>query len=182
MQKTRLPPRGLSRLLVARAIGGPPHSGRLLAGGLVLRCALGRSGVVAFKREGDGATPRGRMALTKILYRPGRVIRAGLVVPAQALRRTDIWCDDAGSASYNRFLRGPARLGHEDLWRADALYDALGVLDYNLTPPVRGRGSAIFFHLASPDYGATAGCVALSARDMARLLPRLARRAALIVS
>ncbi len=70
-------------------------------------------------------------------------------------------------------------LGHEELWRGDRLYDFIGVLDYNLRPAVRGRGSAIFFHVATDDLGPTAGCVALRLRDLARLAPRLARRVTL---
>jgi len=180
MQK-KTAPRRLSRLLVAHRPGAPAHCGRLIAGPLVLPCALGRSGGTAKKREGDGATPLGRLALRLIFHRPGRLSRAGIVAPTRVLRRADIWCDDPRSALYNCLLRGPARLSHEELWREDGLYDVVGVLDYNLRPAVRGRGSAIFFHLARADLAATAGCVALRPRDMARLLPRLAKCAVLIV-
>ncbi|MGC1864179.1 MAG: L,D-transpeptidase family protein, partial [Methylocystis sp.] len=80
-----------------------------------------------------------------------------------------------------RHLRGPTRFGFEHLWRSDRLYDFVGVLDHNIRPAVRGRGSAIFFHVATEDLAPTAGCVALRARDLARLLPRLARGATLDV-
>jgi L,D-peptidoglycan transpeptidase YkuD (ErfK/YbiS/YcfS/YnhG family) len=172
-------PQRLSRLLIAHRIGGPAHAGRLIAGDLVLPCALGRSALSSNKREGDGATPRGRRRLVFFFFRPGRVSRAGVSIPARALRPQDLWCDDAASPLYNRFLRGRTRFSHEALWRDDALYDVIGVLDYNLRPIVRGRGSAIFFHLAQSDLAPTAGCVALRPRDMARLLPRLAKGAAL---
>ncbi|PWB79521.1 MAG: L,D-transpeptidase catalytic domain protein [Methylocystaceae bacterium] len=163
---------GLTKLLVARRVGGRPHEGRLMAGALVLPCALGRTGLTHRKREGDGATPAGSHALLYAFLRAGRMPRPRGVA-ARALRPNDIWCDDPRSFLYNRPLRGPSRLGHEELWRPDRLYDIVGVLDYNIRPRVRGRGSAIFFHVASDDLGPTAGCVALRARDMARLLPRL---------
>jgi L,D-peptidoglycan transpeptidase YkuD (ErfK/YbiS/YcfS/YnhG family) len=172
---------GLSRLFVARFTGGAPHQGRLIAGTLTLRCALGRAGLTRDKREGDGATPRGRLRLLHAFMQPGSFSRAGFLVPTRRARKEDIWCDDPKSFLYNRRLRGPTRLSHEDLRRPDRLYDFVGVLDHNIRPAVRGRGSAIFFHVATEDLAPTAGCVALRGRDLARLLPRLARRVTLEV-
>jgi len=172
---------GLRRLIVSRALGGPPHQGLLIAGGATFRCALGRAGLVRAKREGDGGTPIGAWRLLSFLHRPARLCRAGLRLPTRVIRRPDLWCDDAGSFLYNRALRAPSRSRCEELWRGDELYDVVGVLDYNLRPAMRGRGSAVFFHIATQDLMPTAGCVALRARDMARLAPRLSRRVALVI-
>lgn len=144
-----------------------------MAGGLVFPCAIGRAGVTHDKREGDGATPAGRWRLLRFYLREPKPLRA----PWRLTRRDDIWCDDARSLLYNRPLRAPSRLSHEEMWRKDRLYDVVGVMDYNIRPRVRGRGSAIFFHIATEDLGPTAGCVALRARDMARLAPSLSRGA-----
>ncbi len=163
---------------VARRIGGRSHEARLHAGAVVMPCAIGRSGVTHAKREGDGATPSGRHALLFFYLRRAK----RLLAPWRPTRRDDIWCDDPHSFLYNRPLRAPTRLNHEEMWRKDRLYDVVGVMDYNITPARRGRGSAIFFHLATDDLGPTAGCVALRPQDMARLLPRLARGATIIVS
>jgi L,D-peptidoglycan transpeptidase YkuD (ErfK/YbiS/YcfS/YnhG family) len=173
--------KGVKRLLVVRVVGGAPHEGRLIAGALALRCALGRSGIRRDKREGDGATPRGRMDLLYAFVRPGRFSRAGVAPPLRALRRDDVWCDDPSSFFYNRPARRAGGFRSERLWRDDRLYDFIGVLDYNLRPNVQGRGSAIFFHVATPDLAPTAGCVALRARDLARLAPLLAKRTTLVV-
>lgn len=168
----------LSTLRVSRRFGAKPHEGRLIAGALVLPCALGRAGITQDKREGDGATPAGRWRLLYFYLRKPAPLRA----PWRLTRNDDIWCDDARSFLYNRPLRAPSRLSHEEIRRKDRLYDVVGVMDYNICPRVRERGSAIFFHIATEDLGPTAGCVALRARDMARLAPRLGRRVTLIVT
>jgi L,D-peptidoglycan transpeptidase YkuD (ErfK/YbiS/YcfS/YnhG family) len=168
----------LSTLRVARRIGGKPHEGRLIAGTLVLSCALGRSGVTHCKREGDGATPAGQWRLSCFYLRKP----APLLSTWRLTRRDDIWCDDARSFLYNRPLSAPSRLSHEEMWRKDKLYDVVGVMDYNIVPRIRGRGSAIFFHIATEELGPTAGCVALRARDMARLAPRLSGRVRIAIT
>jgi L,D-peptidoglycan transpeptidase YkuD (ErfK/YbiS/YcfS/YnhG family) len=177
LRTNRTKPAGLALLRVARRIGARPHEGRLIAGSLVLPCALGRSGVVRNKREGDGASPAGRWPLLYFYLRAPVALR----LPWRRARPHDLWCDDPRSFLYNKPLRAPSRLGHEEMWRKDRLYDLVGVMDYNIVPRVRGRGSAIFFHIATEELGPTAGCVALRARDMARLAPRLGRKAIIFV-
>lgn len=168
----------ICRLRVARRIGGKPHEGRLIAGGLVLPCAIGRAGITHNKREGDGATPAGRWRLLGFYLRKP----APMPAPWRLTRRDDIWCDDPASFLYNRPLRAPSHLSHEEMWRKDGLYDVVGVLDYNIRARARGRGSAIFFHVATEALGPTAGCVALRARDMARLAQRLAKEAKFVIA
>ena len=56
------------------------------------------------------------------------------------------------------------------LWREDGLYDLVVILGYNDDPPVAGRGSAIFLHVARPDYAPTQGCVALARPDLEAVL------------
>lgn len=144
-------------------------------GGLVIPCALGRGGVRSLKREGDGATPRGRFRLEAVLWRGGLPPPGGL--PRRAIRRNDGWCDAPGDRNYNRAVGLPCRASHEALWRADGLYDIVVVLGHNRRPRLRGKGSAVFFHLARPDFAPTAGCVAVSRRDMRILLGRCGQRA-----
>jgi L,D-peptidoglycan transpeptidase YkuD (ErfK/YbiS/YcfS/YnhG family) len=146
--------------------------GRLRWQGRDYRCALGRSGVTAEKREGDGATPAGRWQLRALLYRADRIAAApatrGLI--ARPLAPDDSWCDDPADANYNRQVKRPYGASHEEMWRDDGLYDVVVVLGHNDRPPVPGLGSAIFLHVAAPDYASTEGCVALALKDLLEVL------------
>ena len=144
--------------------------GRLLLGGLVFRAALGAGGVRADKREGDGATPAGLLPLRRVLYRADRVPIPRAAVAREPIGETDGWCDDPGHPDYNKPVRLPHPAHCEELWRSDRLYDTLGVLGWNDAPVERGRGSAIFLHVARADYGPTAGCVALAEGDLRTVL------------
>ncbi len=152
----------------------PSHrnQGILCLGNATFTCALGRSGAKAGKREGDGATPIGHFALKEVFFRPDRVAPPATFLPVMPLARDMGWCDDPDHPCYNRPVRLPFPASHEHLWREDHLYDIVVVLDYNLRPVIRSRGSAVFFHLARPGYRPTEGCVAVSERDMRRILRR----------
>jgi L,D-peptidoglycan transpeptidase YkuD (ErfK/YbiS/YcfS/YnhG family) len=151
-----------------RAIVVP--SGLLTIQAETVQAALGRGGVRADKREGDGATPVGVLPLRKVLYRPDRGPAPHTAVPVQPIGRDDGWCDDPASPDYNRPVRLPLDASAEALWREDAVYDIIGVLGWNDSPVQPGRGSAIFLHLAKPDYAPTEGCVALAEGDLRRVL------------
>ncbi len=161
-------------IVTAGATGVPRHRGVLRAGELVFDCALGRAGIRADKREGDGATPAGRFALREILYRADRLDAPACRLRGRAIGREDGWCDDPAHADYNRAVRFPFAAGAERLWREDALYDLVVVIGYNDDPPQAGAGSAIFLHVAKPDMGPTEGCVALPMPDLLALVTRLA--------
>ncbi len=146
-------------------------SGRLTWNGHARRCALGRGGVRADKREGDGATPAGVLPLRRVLYRPDRLAAPpATALPVAPIAPADGWCDDPAHADYNRPVRLPHPARCEHLWRDDGLYDLLAVLGHNDDPPRPHRGSAIFLHVAAPGYAATEGCVALALPDLHALL------------
>lgn len=166
----------LLSILHVRAAPGNRARGWLVAGNLSIPCALGPSGIVRRKREGDGGTPAGRFALLWAFYRPDRQRPSTSGVPMRVLRRDAGWCEDSRSPCYNRPVRLPFALACDSMWRGDALYDLTFVLDYNFTRRKKSAGSAIFFHLARPGLTPTAGCVAIRAADMRRLAPRLAAR------
>ncbi len=146
------------------------HDGWIAYGGQTWRAAIGRGGVRADKREGDGATPPGLLALRRVLYRADRVPRPEAAVPVEPIAPTDGWSDDPQHADYNRMVTLPHPGRHETLWRDDGVYDVVGVLGWNDAPVVRGRGSAIFLHVARPDFAPTEGCVAVARPDLLAVL------------
>lgn len=148
-----------------------PTRGVLRYRSLLVPCALGRGGVRADKHEGDGATPLGTFPLRRLWYRADRLeVPSTCGLPTRVIRREDGWCDDPASPTYNQPVILPHAARHERLWRDDALYDLVVELGYNDGPIVPGGGSAIFLHVARPDYGPTEGCVAIARGDLLRLM------------
>jgi len=173
--------RRLLRLIVVSSHWDNPARGRLIAGPLVIPCALGRAGARVDKREGDGATPIGRFAILGGFVRRDRLTPRAQVINLASTRPLDGWCDDPASPAYNKRVKLPCRASHERMWRDDALYDIVMTLDHNHAPRRKNRGSAIFFHLTDNQFGPTAGCVAIRRDDMRHLLPRLARGAIMLI-
>jgi L,D-peptidoglycan transpeptidase YkuD (ErfK/YbiS/YcfS/YnhG family) len=157
------------------ALSAASTVGWLEHGGQRWRCALGRSGVRAIKREGDGATPLGVWPVRRLVYRADRVPRPATRLPIDRVRPSDGWCDAVGDRSYNRPVRRPYPASHEEMWRSDGLYDVVVVLGCNDVPRRQGCGSAIFMHVARTGYAPTAGCIALSPRDLRQVATLLAR-------
>lgn len=148
-------------------------AGWLSFGPLRYRCALGKGGVRADKSEGDGATPVGRFALRQLFYRPDKLSAPACRLMKSAIRPQDGWCDDPEHPDYNRLVSLPHPARCETMWRQDECYDLVVPLGYNDDPPVAGRGSAIFLHVARADYTPTEGCVALAKSDLLTLLAAL---------
>lgn len=164
-----------SQLRVLR-LSGAATAGWLALGEWRVRCALGRSGLKAVKREGDGATPLGRFRLLNAYYRPDHLRRPVMSMRLRPLQERDGWCDATGDRNYNRAVRHPYPASAERMWRADGLYDVVVVLDYNINPRKQGGGSAIFLHCARSGYAPTEGCVAVKRAELVRLLARVPRR------
>jgi len=143
---------------------------RLDCGGRTYRCALGRGDIVADKTEGDGGTPAGAYPLRRVLYRPDRLTPPSTGLPVDEIGPDQGWCDAPGHPDYNRQVQLPFAASHEELWRQDMVYDVIVILGHNDDPPTPGNGSAIFMHVARPDYGPTEGCVALALPDLLEVL------------
>ncbi|MCF8477480.1 MAG: L,D-transpeptidase family protein [Pseudolabrys sp.] len=170
----------LSRITIHRKPGDPCR-GWLTAGPLVLPVALGRGGIKANKREGDGATPRGVFRLKRLWWRADRHPLPATRLPVQRIGADDGWCEDPADRHYNQPIKVPPNSNADRLARADNLYDFIIELDHNTRPRVAGRGSAVFIHAARPRFAPTAGCVALDINTLRRLLARLGPRTRIVV-
>jgi L,D-peptidoglycan transpeptidase YkuD (ErfK/YbiS/YcfS/YnhG family) len=155
--------------------------GILLAGPQTIPVVLGRAGIRANKFEGDGATPRGRFRPLRLWWRADRHPRPATLLPVRRITPDLAWCEDTGDRRYNRPVRRSANESGDRLWREDRLYDFVIEIDHNTRPRVAGRGSAVFVHVARPNRAPTAGCVALSSRDLWRLMRALGPRTQIVV-
>lgn len=147
--------------------------------GRLIPCGIGRGGVSAAKREGDGATPAGIHRVVGLLYRPDRILRPAPW--AEPIGPRDLWCDDSGHPAYNHLVRAPFAASHERLRRADPLYDLVLVTDWNWPDAQASRGSAIFLHQWRRPRHPTAGCIAFARRDLIWLAGRAAPATRLVV-
>lgn len=149
------------------------HLGVARCAGRMLECALGKGGIRADKREGDLATPSGNFPLRRVLFRADRGPAPGTGLPTLPIGERDGWCDDDADAAYNQPVSLPYGARHERLWREDALYDLVLVIGHNDDPVVPGAGSAVFVHVARPDWSGTEGCIAFRAEDLRWLLAQV---------
>ncbi len=156
-------------------MAGARTRGHLQAGNSVFPVALGRAGILTNKREGDGATPRGRFRLMRLWWRADRMPRPQTRLPVRRIGKDDGWCEAPGDRNYNRPVKLSADSAADRLWREDHLYDLIIELDHNTRPRVPNRGSAVFIHFARQQYKPTAGCIALKQSDLLKLLPMLSR-------
>lgn len=147
--------------------------------GRVHPCTIGRGGVRADKREGDGATPVGVHRLVGMLYRPDRMAKpADWALP---IGPRDLWSDEPTHEDYNLMVRAPYSYSHERLRRADPMYDLVILTDWNWPRAERGRGSAIFIHQWRGPGRPTAGCIGLPRTDLRAIAPRIRYQTRLIV-
>jgi L,D-peptidoglycan transpeptidase YkuD (ErfK/YbiS/YcfS/YnhG family) len=137
------------------------------------RCALGKGGIKQKGKEGDFITPKGKFKLIKIYYRSDRIKKINSTLKTIKIKKNMGWCDDVSSNYYNKQIKISKKIGHEKLHRKDNLYDIIVVLNYNLNPIIKGKGSAIFLHVAKKNYNKTQGCIALKKNELLSLISKI---------
>jgi L,D-peptidoglycan transpeptidase YkuD (ErfK/YbiS/YcfS/YnhG family) len=137
------------------------------------RCSLGKAGVKKKMTDGDNITPKGTFKLLRVFYRQDKVKKIKTKLKTTIIKKNFGWCDDPKSIFYNKLIKLPFKESHEKLYRADNIYDLFVVLNYNINPIIKNKGSAIFIHIAKRSFNKTAGCIALTKKDLLTLLANI---------
>jgi L,D-peptidoglycan transpeptidase YkuD (ErfK/YbiS/YcfS/YnhG family) len=150
-------------------------SGYLKYKNFKFQCALGESGIKEKIKEGDNVTPKGIFKITRIYYRPDKIKKIISPINIIKIKKNMGWCDDPTSNSYNKEIKLPTKFGYEKLYRKDHIYDLIAVISYNVNPIIKGKGSAIFLHIAKKKFSPTQGCIALKKKDLLLLLSKISK-------
>jgi len=137
------------------------------------RCALGKAGIKNKTKEGDNITPKGSYKAIKLFYRNDKVSKIKTILKKFKIKKNMGWCDDVSSNYYNKQIKINKKISHEKLHRKDNLYDIVVVLNYNINPIIKEKGSAIFLHVAKKNYNKTQGCIALKKNDLLNLISKI---------
>jgi L,D-peptidoglycan transpeptidase YkuD (ErfK/YbiS/YcfS/YnhG family) len=156
-------------------------SGYLKYKDLKFRCSLGKAGIGKKEKEGDKITPKGTYKIVKIYYRNDRVKKIFSDFKLFKIKKNMGWCDDPKSKKYNRLVKLPSKYGYEELHRKDNIYDLVLVLNYNLKPIIKNKGSAIFIHIANKNYKKTAGCIGLKKSHLINIIKKIKKNTKVII-
>jgi len=146
------------------------------------KCALGKAGIGNKKTEGDNITPKGVFRIVKIYFRKDRLKKLYSKFRLIEITKNIGWCDDSRSRKYNHAIKLPTKYSHEILYRRDNIYDLILVLNYNIKPTIKNKGSAIFIHIARKNYKKTAGCIALKKNALALLVKKINKNTKVIIN
>ena len=134
---------------------------------------MGKAGIGNKKEEGDNITPRGTFRIVKIYYRSDRIKKLSSKYKLIEIKKNMGWCNDPKSDFYNQEIKIPFKYRYEKLFRKNEIYDLILVLNYNMSPITKFKGSAIFIHVAKNNYRPTAGCIGLKKKDLIKLVSKM---------
>ena len=147
-----------------------------------LRCSIGKRGITVNKKEGDQKTPKGTFKFKSIFYRKDKLSNLKSFIKKKIIKKNMGWCDDPKSRFYNKLIELPFKESAEKMWLKSGIYDIVLVLNYNLKPIIKNKGSAIFLHLAKRNYSPTKGCIAVNKEDMFLLVRKINNKTKLIIN
>tara|TARA_B100000795_G_C22645766_1_gene378265 strand:- start:1 stop:492 length:492 start_codon:yes stop_codon:yes gene_type:complete len=141
-----------------------------------VKCAIGKRGIGLKKNEGDLITPKGEYKIKYLFYRKDRVKNLNTNIKQYAILKKMGWCDDIRSKDYNKLISFPFKYSAEKLYKKENTYDIILVLNYNNNPIRKGKGSAIFIHIAKRNYKSTEGCIAMSKNDLKKIIKKINKK------
>ena len=145
----------------------------LIYGDYRTKCAVGKRGIKIKKKEGDLITPKGTYNLSRLLYRKDRVKNLKSSFKKYVINKNMGWCDDPNSKDYNKQIKLPFKYSHEKLYIKENIYDIILVLNYNMQPIKKNKGSAIFIHVAKRGFKPTKGCVAIKKNELRKIIKKI---------
>ena len=148
---------------------------------LKVKCAVGKKGIGYKRKEGDLITPSGQFNIKYILYRKDRV-KISTKIKKKVIKKNMGWCDDPESNHYNKLIKFPFSYKYEKLFKKENVYDIILVLNYNMNPVKKNKGSAIFIHVAKSNFKKTKGCVAIKKLDLIKLIKEISPNTKVMIS
>jgi L,D-peptidoglycan transpeptidase YkuD (ErfK/YbiS/YcfS/YnhG family) len=150
-------------------------SGYLKYKNLKFKCSLGKAGIRKKRKEGDNITPRGKYKIVTIYYRSDRIKKISSKLKLIKIKKNMGWCDDPNNKNYNQLIKIPSKYSYERLFRNENIYDLIIVLNYNMNPVIKNKGSAIFIHIAKKRFQPTEGCIAISKKNLLYLIRNISK-------
>ena len=147
-----------------------------------VKCAIGKRGIGVKKREGDQITPKGKFKIKYILYRKDRISNLKTKLLKKTINKKMGWCDDPKSIFYNKLIRLPSKYSFERLYKKNNTYDIILVLNFNINPTIKNKGSAIFIHVATKNYKKTEGCIAVNKKDLRQMVEKISKKTIVNIS
>ena len=147
-----------------------------------VKCAIGKRGIGKKQKEGDQITPRGTFRIKNILYRKDKINYLRSVIKKTPIKKNMGWCDDPKSKNYNKLIKYPFNYKSEKLYRSNNIYDIILVLDFNMHPVKKNKGSAIFIHISNNKYSSTKGCIAIKKKELLRLIEFIDKKTKIIIN
>ena len=147
-----------------------------------VKCAIGKKGIGRKQKEGDQITPRGTFRVKDILYRKDKINYLRSVIKKTQIKKNMGWCDDPKSKDYNKLIKYPFNYKSEKLYRSNNIYDIILVLNFNMHPIKKNKGSAIFIHISNNKYSPTQGCIAIKKKELIKLIKFINKKTKIIIN
>ena len=147
-----------------------------------VKCAIGKRGIGRKQKEGDQITPRGTFRVKNILYRKDKINYFKSVIKKTPIKKNMGWCDDPKSKDYNKLIKYPFNYKSEKLYRSNNIYDIILVLDFNMHPIKKNKGSAIFIHISNNKYNPTQGCIAIKKKELLKLIKFIDKKTKIFIN